>query len=417
MNTKSILTFGPLNKKLLIPFLLALNQILYNIFISYYPGKTNQILESYSTSIGHMLILIIPRIKFFAKSELTTKKIFDDQKTCSKKSFCHYFILIFLYNIETLLLFGASILERNSPKQSDYVKLPHATGPFTKESFVVVFIAIVAYFLLKYKYYIHNIISLIAFIIMGIFIDIILEKFQEEFSGRSSTIIAIYFFELIVEVLNFCYQKYMIDILFHYFYNVVFALGLDLFICNTIGILFYFSSEELKASLLDSFDDWGLLIPRFIINMIFQFSYFLLRILTLVYFTPTHLLICLSLSKFIAVLINHDDSIKYLSIIPFLFQFFSLMIYLEIIELNFCGLNKNTKRNIQKRVQEEMLNQERPSNLDDDKVEFSEGYYLNNRLTRMETFNTRDTSRKTGDTMIELRASPDWQDKVLNEKI
>ena len=416
MNTKSILTFGPLNKKLLIPFLLALNQILYNIFISYYPGKTNQILESYSTSIGHMLILIIPRIKFFAKSELTTKKIFDDQKTCSKKSFCHYFILIFLYNIETLLLFGASILERNSPKQSDYVKLPHATGPFTKESFVVVFIAIVAYFLLKYKYYIHNIISLIAFIIMGIFIDIILEKFQEEFSGRSSTIIAIYFFELIVEVLNFCYQKYMIDILFHYFYNVVFALGLDLFICNTIGILFYFSSEELKASLLESFDDWPLLIPRFIINMIFQFSYFLLRILTLVYFTPTHLLICLSLSKFIAVLINHDDSIKYLSIIPFLFQFFSLMIYLEIIELNFCGLNKNTKRNIQKRVQEEMLNQERPSNLDDE-VEFSEGYYLNNRLTRMETFNTRDTSRKTGDTMIELRASPDWQDKVLNEKI
>lgn len=416
MKTKSILTFGPLNKKLLIPFLLALNQILYNIFISYYPGKTNQILESYSTSIGHMLILIIPRIKFFAKSELTTKKIFDDQKTCSKKSFCHYFILIFLYNIETLLLFGASILERNSPKQSDYVKLPHATGSFTKESFVVVFIAIVAYFLLKYKYYIHNIISLIAFIIMGIFIDIILEKFQEEFSGRSSTIIAIYFFELIVEVLNFCYQKYMIDILFHYFYNVVFTLGLDLFICNTIGILFYFSSEELKASLLDSFDDWGLLIPRFIINMIFQFSYFLLRILTLVYFTPTHLLICLSLSKFIAVLINHDDSIKYLSIIPFLFQFFSLMIYLEIIELNFCGLNKNTKRNIQKRVQEEMLNQERPSNLDDE-VEFSEGYYLNNRLTRMETFNTRDTSRKTGDTMIELRASPDWQDKVLNEKI
>ena len=416
MKTKSILTFGPLNKKLLIPFLLALNQILYNIFISYYPGKTNQILESYSTSIGHMLILIIPRIKFFAKSELTTKKIFDEQKTCSKKSFCHYFILIFLYNIETLLLFGASILERNSPKQSDYVKLPHATGPFTKESFVVVFIAIVAYFLLKYKYYIHNIISLIAFIIMGIFIDIILEKFQEEFSGRSSTIIAIYFFELIVEVLNFCYQKYMIDILFHYFYNVVFALGLDLFICNTIGILFYFSSEELKASLLDSFDDWGLLIPRFIINMIFQFSYFLLRILTLVYFTPTHLLICLSLSKFIAVLINHDNSIKYLSIIPFLFQFFSLMIYLEIIELNFCGLNKNTKRNIQKRVQEEMLNQERPSNLDDE-VEFSEGYYLNNRLTRMETSNTRDSSRKTRDTMIELRASPDWQDKVLNEKI
>ena len=93
------------------------------------------------------------------------------------------------------------------------------------------------------------------------------------------------------------------------------------------------------------------------------------------------------------------------------------MIYLEIIELDFCGLNKNTKRNIQRRVQEEMLYQERPSNLDDDEVEFSEGYYLNNRLTRKGSTNTRDTSRKTGETMIELKASPDWQDKVLNEKI
>ena len=33
----------------------------------------------------------------------------------------------------------------------------------------------------------------------------------------------------------------------------------------------------------------------------------------------------------------------------FALQFFSLLIYLEIIELNFCNLNKNTKRNIELR--------------------------------------------------------------------
>ena len=34
------------------------------------------------------------------------------------------------------------------------------------------------------------------------------------------------------------------------------------------------------------------------------------------------------------------------------------MIYLEIIEMNFCGLNKNTKRNIQIRSDNELLKQD-----------------------------------------------------------
>ena len=33
----------------------------------------------------------------------------------------------------------------------------------------------------------------------------------------------------------------------------------------------------------------------------------------------------------------------------FILQFFVLMIYLEILELNFCNLNENTKRNIELR--------------------------------------------------------------------
>ena len=34
----------------------------------------------------------------------------------------------------------------------------------------------------------------------------------------------------------------------------------------------------------------------------------------------------------------------------------ALLIYLEIFELNFCGLNKNTKRNIDLRAKEDLLN-------------------------------------------------------------
>ena len=44
-----------------------------------------------------------------------------------------------------------------------------------------------------------------------------------------------------------------------------------------------------------------------------------------------------------------------LFLIPAFFQIVSLLFYLEILEFNFCNLNKNTKRNIIQREEEEML--------------------------------------------------------------
>ena len=44
-----------------------------------------------------------------------------------------------------------------------------------------------------------------------------------------------------------------------------------------------------------------------------------------------------------------------LFLIPAFFQIVSLLFYLEILEFNFCNLNRNTKRNIMLREEEEML--------------------------------------------------------------
>ena len=401
MNIKSLILFGPLNKKLLIPFLLALNQILYNIFELYYPGKTNQIFESYSTSIGHMLILIIPHIKFFStkEKEYTSKIGLMNQNYCSK-NFCHYLILIVLYNIETILLFINSLIDKNN----ENVKLPHEHGPFTKESFTIILIAIASYFFFKSKNYSHNIVSIGFFIIMALLMDFIFNNFENEYSGSDFKNFIINFAIILFEVINFCYQKYMIDNLYHYYYNVVFALGLDLFICNTISLPAFLLNEKLKKRFLESFDDLQFLIPRFFIVMIFQFIYFLLRILTLVYYTPTHLLICLSLSKFIVSLIDKGSNLKYISIIPFLFQFFSLMVYLEIIELNFCGLNKNTKRNIALREEQDMLLGINNRNTIDEDIETSPGYYINAPPAR----DTKNRNTAQNDVMnIEMKSAQD----------
>ena len=385
MTSKCPIIFGPLTKMLLIPFILALNQILYNIFILFFDYETSQIIESCSISFGHMLNAVIPHIKFFStggsglvskRIPLNPKKEEEEKKKQSKKWLFHYLLLGLIYLAELVLL-GLPVMLSSDSESAKAIKLPHVIGPFSKESLIVVLLAIFSFFLLKYRYYIHNNISLVFFIIMGIIIDIILERFQEEIEQKTIGFIIVELAEIVVETINFCFQKYMIDVLYHNQYYVVFVLGLTLFLFQLVTVPQHFINEQLYEKLVHSFDNIGLLILKFIINMIFQFLYFLLRILTLANFTPTHLLICLSVSKFIVTLIQANKPIQYFSIIPFFFQFFSLMVYLEIIELNSCGLNKNTKRNIHQRGEEDML--ERTNTMDSmngQVIELRDGYFV-----------------------------------------
>ena len=52
------------------------------------------------------------------------------------------------------------------------------------------------------------------------------------------------------------------------------------------------------------------------------------------------------------------------------------MIYLEILELNFLNLNKNTKRNIKLRIDDEII--ERLDSFKNDKFETGDGYLFEN---------------------------------------
>ena len=84
----------------------------------------------------------------------------------------------------------------------------------------------------------------------------------------------------------------------------------------------------------------------------------LLGILTLNYLTANHLLLSYAISKLSNILVKSDHKNKWYSIIPFIFQFLSLMFFLEVFEFNFCGLNKNTKRQIEFREETDMIMRE-----------------------------------------------------------
>ena len=85
----------------------------------------------------------------------------------------------------------------------------------------------------------------------------------------------------------------------------------------------------------------------------------LLTLIILEYFSVNHELISEGLYlivKFTILVIYYYNKIIYiLFLIPAFFQIICLLFYLEILEFNFCNLNKNTKRNIMLREEEEML--------------------------------------------------------------
>ena len=92
------------------------------------------------------------------------------------------------------------------------------------------------------------------------------------------------------------------------------------------------------------------------IGIIFYYCNLYFDILVINYLTPMHFIFCNLIFLFIASLIdliwNIISDFDYKSLVyisPYFFSFIGFMIYLEIIELNFCKLNYNLRKYINER--------------------------------------------------------------------
>ena len=93
--SKSIIIFGVINKKLLLPFFLAATEIIYLVFNKYYPVHAeNLILQIYGLSLAEMSIKFLPCIlKITDKEELKQK-----EETIKKKMCTLYYIDCIIFN-------------------------------------------------------------------------------------------------------------------------------------------------------------------------------------------------------------------------------------------------------------------------------------------------------------------------------
>ena len=231
---------------------------------------------------------------------------------------------------------------------------------------------------------------MILFIITSLGSDLIVGYFNLKIKTKFLAIIINYIY-ILTDCMIICYEKYIMEKLYYSYWNIYFAMGIVLLgvaIISTIVILIL--GEGTNITFVKGFFNYfktidaGIIIGKELITFILYFIQCSLFITTLFYFNPEYILISLQFSKLTKFLIDksndksHNKNYFYFLIL-FIFQIFCLLIYLEIIELNFFGLNRNTRRNIRERGLSEQFigNNKDADNETDDQgiIDFSQDYY------------------------------------------
>jgi len=387
--TKSPIIFGRINKRLLIPVFLSITQIIHLIVNNFYfPEKKDIVSSTYSLAIGQIIIKFLPCILKITKDDEIKKAKEIKQRKCLNYFFlCGLFLLDqgihSAYTITSNKLVGSKISynESNLFLVQDFAIL----------SIEMAFMAIFSRFLLKYKYFKHHIISIIIFIVLGIACEIIIilsdNKGIEETRGKIKGYLIVNSIQIIntlVDALYFCYQKYLMETLYYPYWNIAFIPGIFIFALATTLLTIALIDKRQTSSSLDfvrnfysyyrELNGWiifGKIILVVVINMILC----PLTILIIYYYSPNFILIIFQISTIVYSLIQNPKGSAYC--IPlYAVQFLALMIHLEILELNFCGLNKYTKRNIELRGLLDSIDEGRDSSVGLDKIDINKDYFI-----------------------------------------
>ena len=207
----------------------------------------------------------------------------------------------------------------------------------------IVFTTILSHLMLKFKLYKHHYLCIIMIILIGVIIDLIYENIQNDFSNNILSVLFKFLREVCICLFDVI-SKYVMDTKYCSVYELSFFTGVFDFIL--IGIFAIFDYYFFK---LDNLGQYFNNLNRIeIINLLaFMFSQLgieLCLLFTEKNYTPCHIFIIYVFGQ-LAYYINFSLKSLVIFICFFLILIFSL-IFNEIIELNFCGLSDNIKRNI-----------------------------------------------------------------------
>ena len=239
----------------------------------------------------------------------------------------------------------------------------------------IVITAIFYYLFFQIKLYKHHYLSAIIILLLGITIDLVLNNLQTELIENISLLLLRYLREILLSF-HFVLIKYIMEKKFVSVYEYTFKNGLLSLILFGIFSIFdhFFFKIDNYDEYFDNFNSTELLV---MLGSIFSTLFLTLCILfTVKNNSPNHVFIIFVLGQF-SYYINLEKYSVIVYICLSLLLLFSF-IFNEIIEINFCGLSQNTKRNISSRANDEsdslyLRDESRESILKDSELE---GYQI-----------------------------------------
>ena len=210
--------------------------------------------------------------------------------------------------------------------------------------FYIVLASLFYYLIFKIQLYRHHYVSAALILLIGITIDLITKNLKNEIMKISLLIkyIKEIFFALYNVMAKFIMEKKYVSV-----YELSFYIGVINFILSAIIEVFdyfFFKYDDLDKY-FNNFDIKELLVMLGIISS--QFVLNIAYLFTIKIYSPCHVFIIFVFGQ-LAYYITFEEGalISALVISLLIFILFLSLIFSEIIELNFCGLSRNTKKNI-----------------------------------------------------------------------
>ena len=334
-----IVTCGVIDKYIISAIIPGLVSFLYmpikgNIKINDYP-----LLLCISSSLS-LCLFIIPFLILKKRSKrkpIEHQKIMDEAFKKYKKKRCKRFVLLIILAILDIIIDIIFYFYLNGK------------GKFSHYTFDIIIINFISYYLLKIKLYKHHYLCIIIIAFLDITLNII---YYINCNDTFIYILIDYTNELNI-CFSICLIKYIMDKNYTSPFEICFYEGFFGLILNFIifGIFVYIDNKYLNECIkyFNNFDlnELFLLFGSTFLTFIYNLDIYI----SIKRYNPNYIIILFIIQQAINTLTDVRNWKLYTNIILAIMSIFIFLIYNEIIEINCCGLEKNTKRNIRKRAQ------------------------------------------------------------------
>ena len=374
-----MIKIGKVEKKLFVPISAGILFLPFFIIRKYTIVDKHWLISSICASMG-MILSFIPLLlsRKIMKRSMSQKKIMTKKKKpndiekpliynkSSDEIKRNKFLYIFLSSLLDCIQSILAIIGFNKVIKVNFWLLD------------LFFLSSLSYLVLNLKLFKHQIISMIIIIILGSILDYLYGNLIDFFDNIGYFLLRI-FIELCYS-LSLIINKYCMEFKFSRPYEICLFIGIFAFCFFSISLIissnipcnlefcvikdennnqYYFDNFFIYISKINIKEIFLFLIEMIIIGLIN-----ILTILTIHYYTVCHVLIILIIGRIVMLINNLFIKIELYIIISMVIMaliFVGLLVYVEIIVLNFCDIQKNTRKSIEERSELDAIRSESDS--------------------------------------------------------